>query len=430
MSTWTTHYARHIEQEEQQLYDHWLQLVQSESPSQLVDRFRLLFIEGHEYPDAEIATALDAIAMLKTADQEFRFVLNRCCHILINRWQARPQHQAYIPVLIQLFENPPSSRSVKDLARSKSARRLRDLVKDFVETEQYIALRRLAQVIGATHDSDRPAGTEPLGSLIPRYPYLYDHCLLAEGSTYEQQQTIRQLKSRAQRKYEIDLSQFVTYQVRRSQLSRSSLPDTANRILQPAKNPTLLSDQELCKALKHFAGKSQGSYTYRDLAKCFLTHSAQTPSFQSFKDDLYQYITASVDPEYGKRQFNNQLYTQLKNTLPESDSQKLNDFLLVRTCSQLLNFLVVESSQQPSHFVFIDLLANLGPTLTTGLLLKIILICRKVKPHLEKRFSILFNHYESYRREAVQWLIYAMEHLNLALSTNFSTLDLSFISQW
>ncbi len=341
MSTWTTHYARHIEQEEQQLYDHLLQLVQSESPGQLVDRFRLLFIEGNEYPEQEIAEALDAIATLKTADQEFRFVLNRCCHILINRWQARPQHQAYIPALIQLFESTPSSRSVKDLARSKSTRRLRELVKDFVETEQYVTLRRLAQVIGAANDSDRPAGPEPLGSLIPRYPYLYDHCLLAEGSTYEQQQTIRQLRSRAQRKYEIDLSQFVTYQVRRSQLSRNHLTDTANRILQPAKNPTLLSDQELCTALKHFAGKSQGSYTYRDLAKCFLTHSIQTPSFQSFKDDLYQYITASVDPEYGKRQFNNQLYSQLKHTLPESNSQKLNDFLLVRTCSQLLNFLVV-----------------------------------------------------------------------------------------
>jgi hypothetical protein len=48
---------------------------------------------------------------------------------------------------------------------------------------------------------------------------------------------------------------------------------------------------------------------------------------------------------------------------------------------------------------------------------------------LEKRFSILFNHYESSQRDAVQWLVHAMENLNVALSTNFSTIDLSFINQ-
>lgn len=430
MTTWTSHHTRHVEQEEQQLYDHFLFLVQTESPSQLIGRFQTLFVEGVGYPETEIALAIDKIASSKAAEQEFRFVLNRCCHILVNRWQARPQYQSYIPSLVQLFDAVPQTTS--NLSRARSVRRLRELVKEFINTEQYLTLRRLAQVIGESCDAvsnEIPPEAEPLGTLIRRYPYLYEHCLLADGSNYEQQQTIRQLKVRAQRKYEIDLSQFVTYQVRRSQLSRSNLPEAATRALQPAKNPTLLTDQELYKALKHFAGKSQGSQTYRDVAQCFLAHSAQTSSFHSFKNDLYQYITESVDPEYGNRQFNQQLYAHLHNTLPESNSCKLNDFLLVRTCSQLLNFLVVESPHQPNHFIFIDLLANLGPTLTTGLLLKIVLICRKVKPHLEKRFSILFGHYEASKREAVQWLVQAMEHLNLALSTNFSTLDLAFISQ-
>ncbi|MDX2231088.1 MAG: hypothetical protein NW220_15730 [Leptolyngbyaceae cyanobacterium bins.349] len=428
MSTWAPRYTQHIAQEEQQLYEHLLNLVQSESPGQLVQRFRTLFIDGTGYPDAEILAILDKIVASKTADQEFHFVLNRCCHILINRWQARPQFQTYIPEIIDLFEQTPS-RSTMDFSRSRSARRLRELVRDFATTEQYVALRRLAQVVDQTAAASCEA-TQPVGVLIRRYPYLYDHCLLTEGSTYEQQQTIRQLRSRVQRQYEIDLSQFVTYQVRRSQLNRSNLPEHTRRVLQPISNPTLLSDQELCSALKHFVGKSQGTHTYRDIAQCFLTHSSQTQSFQAFKDDLYQYITASVDSEYGKRQFNQQLYHQLSNTLPESNAHKLNDFLLVRTCSQLLNFLVVESPQKPNHFLFVDLISNLGPALATGLLLKIVLICRKVKPHLEKRFSILFNHYETCQRDAVQWLIQAMEYLNLALSTNFSTLDLSFISQW
>lgn len=427
MNTWTTRHSRQAEQDEQLLYDHFLRLVQSELPSDLVQRFRLLFIDGIDYPNAEISAALEKIAANKSADQEFRFVLNRCCHILINRWQARPQYQTYIPTLIEVFESA-TAHSTREYARSRSVRRLRELVKDFVDSDQYLALRRLAQVTSQNIETN-PLGV-PLGKLIHRYPYLYEHCLVAEGSTLEQQQTIRHLKARAERQYELDLSQFVTYQVRRSQISRSNLPEVASRVLQPAKNPTLLSDQALCVAVKHFAGKSQGADTYRDSAQRFLTHSSQTSSFHSFKDDLYQYMTASVDPEYGNRQFNNQLYAQLNAALPESNAHRVNDFLIVRTCSQLLNFLVVESSQKPSHFVFVDLLSNMGPAMATGLLLKIVLICRKVKPNLEKRFSILFSHYESSKRENVQWLVQAMEHLNLALSTNFSTLDLSFINQW
>ena len=427
MNTWTTRHSRQAEQDEQLLYDHFLRLVQSELPSDLVQRFRLLFIDGIDYPNAEISAALEKIAANKSADQEFRFVLNRCCHILINRWQARPQYQTYIPTLIEVFESATAC-STREYARSRSVRRLRELVKDFVDSDQYLALRRLAQVTSQNIETN-PLGV-PLGKLIHRYPYLYEHCLVAEGSTLEQQQTIRHLKARAERQYELDLSQFVTYQVRRSQISRSNLPEVASRVLQPAKNPTLLSDEALCVAVKHFAGKSQGADTYRDSAQRFLTHSSQTSSFHSFKDDLYQYMTASVDPEYGNRQFNNQLYAQLNAALPESNAHRVNDFLIVRTCSQLLNFLVVESSQKPSHFVFVDLLSNMGPAMATGLLLKIVLICRKVKPNLEKRFSILFSHYESSKRENVQWLVQAMEHLNLALSTNFSTLDLSFINQW
>jgi hypothetical protein len=93
----------------------------------------------------------------------------------------------------------------------------------------------------------------------------------------------------------------------------------------------------------------------------------------------------------------------------------------------MLNFLVVESPQKPNHFVFIDLISNIGPTFTVGLLLKIVLICRKVRPYLEKRFSILFNHYESSSQDAVIWLIKVLENLNVALTSNFGKIDLSFI---
>ncbi|HEY9852138.1 MAG TPA: hypothetical protein V6D28_21875 [Leptolyngbyaceae cyanobacterium] len=428
MTTWKDPYTRQISTEEQQLYQHLLHLAQVESPSKLVERFHSLFIDGVGYPDNEVLVLLDKITNSKHADQEFKFVLNRCCHIMINRWQMHPQHQSAIPALISLFENSPVSLGQYSY-RSRSVRRLHELIKTFLQSEQYLTLRRLSQVMMETAEVNSEAKTKPLGTLIRRYPYLYEHCLLSEDSTYEQQESIRQMQAQAQAQFEVKLSQYVTYQVRRAQVARAQDPNAAKRIIQPVKNPTLLTDGELFGAIKQYTGKVEGSYTYRDYAHSFLNHTSKTRSFRSFKDDLYSYLTTSIDPDYGKRQFNKKLYNHLQNTLSHNDSQQVNEFLLIRTCTHLLNFLVVHSNQQPQHFVFIDLVANLGINITIGLLLKIILICRKVKPYLEKRFSILFNHYESDAGSAVMWLIQSLENLNVALSIHFGAVDLSYLKQ-
>nr|WP_202924842.1 hypothetical protein [Myxacorys almedinensis] len=396
------------------MYEHLLNVVQTEPPRQLVERFRLLFIEGVGYPDGAIARSLDHIVNTTTADQEFRFILNRCCHILINRWQTRPQLYPAIAALIDSLTSAPT-RPITDYTRSRSIRRLRELVKQFVYTEQFLTLRRLGQVVSQSCDHS-PA--QPLVTLIRRYPYLYEHCLVAEGTPSAHQASIRHLQTQVQRQFELDLSKYVTHQARRN--------PTPTGLIQ---NPTLLSDRDLGLALQQFVGNVEGSATCRDVAQRFISHSNQIRCYGEFKSELYQYITASVDSEYGKRQFNSQLSQYLKHTLSDVDSLPLTDFLVVRTCSQLLNFLVVDSPKRPQHFVFVDLLSNLGATSTTRLLLKIVLLCSRVKPYLEKRFSILFNHYESHSREQVQWLIVAMENLHLALSTNFSTVNLCFVNQ-
>jgi hypothetical protein len=56
---------------------------------------------------------------------------------------------------------------------------------------------------------------QPLRTLIPRYPYLYHHCLVSDDSSYEHQQMIRQIKLQKQQQFELDLSQYVTRQWRR-----------------------------------------------------------------------------------------------------------------------------------------------------------------------------------------------------------------------
>jgi hypothetical protein len=425
----SAHNPHYCSYQEQQVYQHLLHLVQMEPPNQMIERCRALFLEGAGYPEPEILLILDKITASKKATEEFNFFLNRCCHILINRWHMQPQLHGAIAELVNLFEQEPVKSRAASI-RYREIRRLRELVKLFTSSEQYVILQRFTQVVNQTALTENTVPeNQPLVTLIRRYPYLYEHCLMGEDSTFEQQQTVKHLQTQRQKKFEVDLSQYITYKVRRSQVIKKVSEAEANRILRSVDNPTLLSDRELYATLKQFMGKADNGHTYNESAQRFLKYSTQVSNFRSFKDDLYEYLVSSIDGQYGKRQFNQRLYSQLQNTLPQADGQKLNDFLIVRTCSQLLNFLVVNSSSSPQHFTFVDLITNQGTLQTIGLLLKIVLICRKVRPHLEKRLAILFNHYESATTNCISWLVKVFEQLNIALSIHFGNIDLSLFKQ-
>jgi hypothetical protein len=416
-------------QEEQWIYQHLLHLVQMESPDQMIERFRALFVERANYPEPEIIPILDKITASRTATEDFKFFLNRCCHILINRWYMQPQFHYAIRELIGLFDLPLIRLTAGSL-RTREIRRLRELLQIFTESEQYVILRRFLQLVNHTPNINSRKDNQPLMNLISRYPYLYEHCLISEDSTFEQQETVRNFQAQVQNKFEIDLSQYITYKVRRVQILRKVPPSEANRILRPINNPTLLNDSDLYSSVKQFIGKSEGNYTYQERAQQFLKYTSPTAKFHDFKDDLYEYLISSIDGKYGKRQFNQRLYTHLQNTLPDADQQKINDFLIVRTCSQLLNFLVVNSQASPQHSTFLDLISNQGSLPTIGLLLKVVLICNKVKPYLEKRVAILFNHYENATTDAIDWLVGTLEQLNIAMSINFGNIDLSFFKRF
>ncbi|MTJ10334.1 hypothetical protein FJR38_10035 [Anabaena sp. UHCC 0253] len=415
--------------EEQLIYQHFLHLVQKESPDQMVNRFRALFIERANYPEPEIIAVLDKITGSKTASEEFKFFLNRCCHILINRWHMKPQLHSAIADLISLFNAIPATYRVNNL-RSRELNRLRELVKLFVSSEQYLILQRFTQVVNQSPAVAQKQNNQPLMTLIRRYPYLYEHCLISEDSTFEQQETVRHFQSQVQKKFEIDLSQYVTYKVRRIHMLKNTSPTEANRILRPVNNPTLLTDSELYTTLKHFVGKIDHGDTYHESAQKFINYGGQSRNFRQFKGDLYEYLISSVDNSYGKKQFNQKLYNHIQNILPHADEQKLNDLLLVRTCSNLLNFLVVNNPSSPQHFVFLDLISNQGTVPTMGLLLKIVLICHKVKPYLERKLSILFNHYETVTTSSIGWLVGTLEQLNIAFSIHFGNIDLSFFKKF
>lgn len=405
-------YNRKYSLEEQLLYNHLKNRVKEELPSQYIENFHSLLIEGSGDANPEVWEAIAQIVDRDFIEEEFNFILNRSCYIPINRWLQQPQFQGAIPELIDLFETIPTG-----LPSCWAQQRLRTLTKGFTRSEQYLALRRLAHMFRHKMGENTYIDAEkPLESLINRYPCLYEHCFLTDDSSDRERQEIRIIKNQSLQNYERDLSQFI---------ARKQDKNGTKNELGKLKNPTLLSDEQVRIAIEHFTGKVDGIHSYQELAEKFRAFCRWVRSYRTFKEGLYEYLTVSIDPKYGRGQFSNKLYKYLQNTLRHNDSQKPSEFLFVGTCRKLLNFLVVESLQEPKHYVFYDLVNNLGSVFAIGILLKIVLFCRKVKPYLEQRFAILFNHYEGTAKNKVWWFVESLENLNLALTANFGGISLT-----
>lgn len=408
---------------EQIVYEHFLYVVRTETPVRVLERFRSLFIEGVNYSDNRIWTTIETLAFERTAEQNFPLMINRCCYILVNHWQMQPSGQVPVASLVAMLAHLNDVR----MTYSRVVRRLRQLLQLYLEGDDYPKLKRLNEVLNGNTSTKDTVGERQLGTLINRYPYLYEHSLVSEERTFENVETIKRVQRGLRKQQETNLSQYLTYQVRRSRLKAQLGQDAANN-LPSVVNPTLLSTKELGMAFGQFAGKAEGNATYQDLSRGFVSHLQMQPIIKTFKGDLYDYIVSGVDSSYGRRSFNDLLYKTIDAILPDRDNQRLDELGLLRTCTHVLNHLVVESPSNPQHFIFMDMISNLGAVFTTGLLLKIVLICQKVKPLLESRLSILFNHYESSQCKGVPWLVRSLENWNVAGAIHFGKIDASALS--
>jgi hypothetical protein len=405
---------------EQVVYEHFQRLSKTETPAQLLERFRSLFIEGANYGDSRVWSTIETLAFESTAEQNFPLIINRCCHILINHWQLQPSENSSIDRLIGMLANPDPIPG----KYSKISRRLRQLLQLYLKGDDYPILNRLNTAIdGQILDRDA-IESELLGKLITRYPYLYEHYLVSAERIPENIQTIERIQQKLQDQQEVELSHYFTYQVRKSRIKAQVGREAASNLPRVA-NPTLLPSKDLGVAFLQFAGKAEGGKSYQDLSHSFAARLQAKPTIKGFKRDLYKYLTSGINSTYGIRGFNDRLGKTIDSILIDRNSEQLDEISLVKICTHLLNYLVLESSIKAQHFVFMDLINNLGAVATTSLLLKIVLISPKTKPLLENRLSILFQHYESSRCKEVSWLVKSLEHWNVAESIHFGKLDAS-----
>ncbi|NER24505.1 MAG: hypothetical protein F6J96_28150 [Symploca sp. SIO1C2] len=233
-------------------------------------------------------------------------------------------------------------------------------------------------------------------------------------------QANKRQQAKKQQQFEQDLFTYVTH------LQSSTVV---------GQNPTLLSTDKLRTAIIKFGGPVEGSLTYRDAAQQNLETLAQVKSYQSMKIQVYEYLRSSiaysVNPHYGEHRFNNWLYEQLQNFLPQTDARTPSKHLLMRTCRHLISTLLAKPDEGDcksveNHIIFTNLNDNLKPTFTIGLLLKIVLLCADtsdnlniIKSCIARNFANMCRHYESTVQASTGWLIECLENLMIAFTVNF-----------
>ncbi len=420
-------------QKKEKIYTHLASCVKAEPPEQVRERYQRLFIQGTNYENTDIRETLEQIIKEEETEADFCAFLSDCCYIAINHWLVHSKEtKQVIPAFVALFENLPQAgkvgRAGKYASRSssKSSRKIRELVTAFTQSNYFLKLQRLKRVL-STDKATQADPSQPLAVLIERYYFLYQECLIPQSNSPKTTKLLKQLQAQRQHQFALSLSGYLTSQVRLAHLAkRYGSLERAKQSINLKANPTLLKDDELIETIQHFISGVEGKSTYQDLAKRFLTHSNKADTLKTYKKDLYDYLISSVSDTYGKRQFNKRLSSFLNSTLEDWNHKQPNEKLILQLANQLLKFLVVDNRKNMNHYLYIDLVSNLGPTKTIGLLLKIVLLSDKIVPYISSRFAILYSHYEQTPRENVHWLFKSLETLNIALIVHHSSVDLSF----
>ena len=406
--------------EEIVIYQYLRDCISRQSARETIAEFRRLLIEGKGEQDDRVSIAWSEIVLSQQQQEKFNYILNRCFYIVINYWLTNDQLREYIPTLVDSINGVNRNSRVFDRTR----RSLFKLIEKFKQTEQYIKLQRLTTITSPQQQSEFEKSIF-IGDLLGRYPYLYQSYLKVVDPFPDIQESLEKLQKYYQNQYEIKLAQYIIYRARLVQMARARLlARGAGKLIQKANNPTLLNEVTLKIALKQFIGKVDNRSTCWEISQRFLAEHRLPTSYQIFKHNLVDYLIGSIQQDK-QQKIQTIVRQKILKIMPASNSQQLDRLLLRRTCSQLLNFLLVEEPEVANYSLFNELVIHLGVVPANVLLLKIILICPELKSNLEKKLTLLYTRYESLTWSEITWLVQSLEVLQMGFSLYFGNIDLS-----
>jgi len=415
------------------VYEYLQQQAVVRSPSELIRKFQNLLQNGRN-EEAAVSQAFEKIIF--SQESQFDLFLSQCFYHIISVWLDSPESLTHIAQLLDIPNLVAQSRSY-----DRRRKQLIQSIKNYQVSASYQQLEFVVNIIGSSeaivedlHSSlttnkslDSKAGKTPLvANYLIRYPYLYQQLLPEEAAIPRLLEQVRELQNQRQTDFEIKLSKHIIYRFRLKQLAKMRMMTrSAGKMIVKADNPSLLSEKAFRIALQQYVGKLDRGYTLQERAQLFIAENKHRSTYNTFKQDLYRFIVKDIKPRNKTYQFESRLKQKLDSIFPQANEKSLNSTQVLQTSRQLFSFLIVDPNDSKNSAQFEELVANLGTAQAVNILVKVVLICPESKTDLERKIWAISNRYRSETVQSHPWLLKALEHLLIAFSIYFGSVDVS-----
>ena len=383
--------ARELQIAQQTIYQSLLEIVKKWPPEEVLLEFKRLFLY---HGDSVNTSALNAVyeIIFNDNEEEFRNTIKRSCYILVNNWDANRHHKP-IQDLIAGFQDENLPRSTI----SPTLTRLRVWIRNFHQSQDYSDLKLFADRYTIV-ESDETSEDRPW---VQRYTsYLLVPQYADMGNSIEQREAARAMAQELREKFKFDLAMYVAR-------SQSILRNNA-----PLKNPTGLGDDTL-RLIKTIVAK-RGTYSYSNLANIFL-NQVQALTYIEFKRSLQNYLGFSVETSSLSHVLQTRMADKLNNLYQEHQNDVVTPALILRTSNRMIEFLTMENQKEPSS-LFVLLLSQGNPMTLVVTLLKLMLVSRNSRTHLEGRIADLLRYYEEMPEQDCKWVVNFLEIFNVTFT--------------
>ncbi|MBD2197914.1 MULTISPECIES: hypothetical protein [Calothrix] len=387
---------------QERLYSYLIEIVQKCPPDEVLNEFKRLFIDFLDSVNLGKSTGIYGISFLGS-EKEFYHTIKRCFYIIVNNWEAQRKYK-YIQKLIKLFES--SKNSV--YSNHPQTKVFQGWLRNFVESKDYKDLKNLAYKY--KKQAQKYEGNSNWSNRYTSY------LLVAQSfdakRPREQQEVARKLSRQMKDKFKFELAMYV---------ARSQSANSSNKRY---KNPTILGDNVL-RLIKTIVVK-KGVFSYENLANIFIKQTANQ-TLEEFKESIKKYLFFTVDNQELINNVRKYLSEKLDNWKSDANEEIINNNLILRTCNRIIDCLTIETGKEPSP-LFILLLSGGNPLTLVIVLLKIILISRNSRSHLEIRIAHLISYYENYPEEECKWFINFLEFFNITFAIYAENVEYNLIN--
>ncbi|HEY9849945.1 MAG TPA: hypothetical protein V6D28_10840 [Leptolyngbyaceae cyanobacterium] len=366
----------------------FLDIVKRYSPEAVLLEFDRLFINPVGTINSESHKALKQITLANN-EQEFRGTLKRCIYILLNNWIFTRKYQPAIELVEKLSFYQTKNSS--DSTSFTSFRHLKLWLANFVNSEDY---QEIKLFVSRYENRDRTHWKNRYTSYLLTPQYVNQKNLL------EQRQAAKRLSAELQEQYKFDLAMYT---------ARCQCPISSE---QRTQNPTALGEEAL-RLVKKLVTK-RGAFSYANLANIFRNQTTDI-NYENFKQSLIRYLIYSVDNQGLAENLKTKLTRKIEAIYQSHNEEKLNETLMLKTCTRVIEFLTSERNGEPSS-LFISMASQGNPLTLAVILLKLTLLCSHSRTHLEVCIAKLIKHYENYDQSECQWLINFLEICQLILT--------------